>query len=198
MQGGKKETVESLTAEELKAYHAKYFTGPNLVVSVFGDVDPEKTIEVLTRIFGQADSKPVEPPVAFKRPNTLSETKTLHKTINKETGLVIIGFSGTSILDEKDYAALTVLDTIMSGYTMPGGWLHRELRGEGLVYWVTAFQLTGPAPGYLMFMAPNAAGNRRRSGPTHPQKRPKSEGRPDHERGVRHGDPNHHRNARSK
>ena len=153
MQGGKEETVKGLTVEDLKAYHEAYFTGPNMVVSVFGDVDPEKTIEILTRIFGQASSNPVKPPVIFERPNTLPKTETIHKTINKETGLVIIGFPGTSILDEKDYAALTVLNTIMSGYVMPGGWLHRELRGEGLVYWVSSFQLTGPAPGYIVFMA---------------------------------------------
>lgn len=153
MQGGKKETVQRLTVEELKAYHAKYVTGPNLVVSVFGDVDPEKAIQTLSRIFSQASSKPVKPPISFNRPNTLAKTKVLHKTINKETGMVIIGFPSTSILDKKDYAALTVLDTIMSGYEMPGGWLHHELRGEGLVYWVGAYQLTGPAPGYFAIMA---------------------------------------------
>lgn len=153
IQGGKKETVERLTVEELKAYHAKYFTAPNMVISVFGDVDPDKTIAAMTRIFGQTNPAPVEPPIAFDRPNALAETKTLHKTIKKETGMVVIGFSGTSILNEKDYAALTVLNTIMSGYEMPGGWLHRELRGEGLVYWVSGFQLSGPAPGYFAIMA---------------------------------------------
>ena len=41
----------------------------------------------------------------------------------------------------------------MSGYSYPGGWLHNELRGEGLVYFVHASQLTGPAPGYFAFIA---------------------------------------------
>ena len=29
---------------------------------------------------------------------------------------------------------MTVLGTILAGYSYPGGWLHNELRGEGLVY----------------------------------------------------------------
>jgi zinc protease len=153
MQGGKKETVERLTAEDLTKCHAKYFTGPNMVVSVFGDVDPEETMKLLTRLFGEVSSKPVEPPVTFDRPNALPKTEVLHETIQKETGMVVIGFPCASILDKKDYAALTVLNTILSGYQMPGGWLHKELRGEGLVYWVSGFQLSGPAPGYFTFMA---------------------------------------------
>ena len=48
---------------------------------------------------------------------------------------------------------MVVLDAIISGYSYPGGWLHTELRGEGLVYYVHAFQITGPAPGYLAVMA---------------------------------------------
>jgi zinc protease len=46
-----------------------------------------------------------------------------------------------------------VLDAIMSGYSYPGGWLHNELRGAGLVYYVHAFQITGPAPGYFTILA---------------------------------------------
>jgi zinc protease len=46
-----------------------------------------------------------------------------------------------------------VLDAIMSGYNYPGGWLHNELRGAGLVYYVHAFQIAGPAPGYFAILS---------------------------------------------
>ena len=48
---------------------------------------------------------------------------------------------------------MTVLGTVMAGYQYPGGWLHNELRGEGLVYSVHAFQATGPVPGYFEIIA---------------------------------------------
>jgi zinc protease len=67
--------------------------------------------------------------------------------------MVMLGFPGPSIFEERDYAAMIVLDAITSGYSYPGGWLHTELRGEGLVYGVHAFQLTGPAPGFFTVMA---------------------------------------------
>jgi len=44
---------------------------------------------------------------------------------------------------------MDVMDTVMSGYMMPGGWLHEELRGKGLVYEVHAFSLEGILPGYF-------------------------------------------------
>ena len=48
---------------------------------------------------------------------------------------------------------MTVLTTIMSGYGYPGGWLHNELRGAGLVYFVQAFEMTGPVPGYFTVLS---------------------------------------------
>jgi zinc protease len=42
---------------------------------------------------------------------------------------------------------MDVLDTIVSGYQMPSGWLHEELRGKGLVYEVHAYSVTGLLPG---------------------------------------------------
>jgi zinc protease len=76
-----------------------------------------------------------------------------HKQTGKPTGMVLMGYPGTSVRESEDYAAMVVLDAVTSGYSYPGGWLHNELRGEGLVYYVHAFQLTGPAPGFLAVMA---------------------------------------------
>ena len=64
-----------------------------------------------------------------------------------------MGYAGPSIFDKEDYAAMVVLNTIMSGYSYPGGWLFNELRGEGLVYDVHATQMTGPVPGYFVVLA---------------------------------------------
>ena len=70
--------------------------------------------------------------------------------------MVLLGYPECSIFDKSDYASLTVLDAVMSGYGYPGGWLHAELRGAGLVYFVHAFQVTGPVPGYFSFLAQTA------------------------------------------
>ena len=153
LQGGKTETVERLTAEDLRAYHAKYFAANNMIVTVFGDIDPDKALAIVQKNFGQVAPNPGLGPIDFDRPNAIPETIVRHKQIGKETGMVMIGYPGVSIRDKEDHAALVVLDAIMSGYSYPGGWLHNELRGQGLVYYVHAFQLTGPVPGYFAVLA---------------------------------------------
>jgi zinc protease len=153
IQGGKTETVGRLTAEELRRYHAKYFVPENMVVTVFGDVEPEAAIELVRRHFGGLTGSPDSKPIAFDRDNAVPESVVRHKQTGKPTAMVLLGYPSVSIFDEKDYAALLVLDAITSGYNYPGGWLHEELRGEGLVYYVHAFQITGPAPGFFAVMA---------------------------------------------
>ena len=148
IQGGKKETLQRLTADDLRAYHARYFVPEGMIVTVFGDVDPEKALALVTQHFGTLKPQKA-PPTDFDRPNAIPETVVRHKQTAKQTGMVLLGYTGTSIFQKEDHAAMTVLDAITSGYSFPGGWLHNELRGAGLVYFVHAFQISGPAPGYF-------------------------------------------------
>ncbi|MBN1591076.1 MAG: insulinase family protein, partial [Pirellulales bacterium] len=69
LEGGKKETVQRLTAEDLRAYHDKYFVAQNMIVTVFGDVDPDEALAIVRSGFGQVKSNPELPPISFDRPN---------------------------------------------------------------------------------------------------------------------------------
>ncbi len=108
-----------------------------LVKKLFGDLKPDAGFQ----------------PISFQRPNAIAHSIVRHKTIGKDTGMVWFGYPTASIFDKEDYAAMTLLNTVMAGYGYPSGWLHHELRGEGLVYSVQAFQGTGPAAGYFDIMA---------------------------------------------
>jgi len=155
MPGGTQEAVQRLTPEDLRAYHARYFTPGNMVVTVFGDIDPDQALEIVTRHFGQLPAGPA-PKIDFRRPNALEQDIIRHKQTAKQTGMVLLAYPGPSLFDEKEYAAMTVLDAILSGYSYPGGWLHEDLRGAGLVYMVHAFLMSGPAPGYFVVVAQTA------------------------------------------
>jgi zinc protease len=135
IQEGTKESVERLKAEDLRAFHAKYFAPNNMIVAVFGDIDPDEAIMLVKKHFG--DLKPADnfKPISFKRPNAIEKTVVRHKTTGKPTGMVMFGYPTASIFKKKEYAAMILLNTIMAGYNYPGGWLHNELRGEGLVYY---------------------------------------------------------------
>ena len=149
---GSLESVGKLTAADLAQYHRQYFQPDNVLLTVFGDVDPQEAVIVLDETFGKMPSGTASG-VSFERNNMLLNSVTRHKQTGKQTGLVMIGYPVTSIRDTKETSVLMVLNAIMSGYGYPGGWLHTELRGEGLVYSVQAELLTGPAPGYFIIYA---------------------------------------------
>ena len=153
IQGGTADSVKKLTAKDLQAYHAKYFVPNNMVVAVFGDIDPDEALTLVKKHFGTLKATPGFQPVQFNQPNAIAQTVARHKKIAKKTGMVMLGYLTASIFDKKDYADMTVLGAVMAGYQYPGGWLHEELRGAGLVYYVHAFQMTGPVPGYFTILA---------------------------------------------
>jgi zinc protease len=153
LQGGKTESVKRLTADDLKAYHAKYFVPNNMLVTVFGDIDPDEALAMVKRHFGGLKPNPALRAFDFQRSNAIEKSIARHKQTAKQTGVVVLGYPGPSIRDKEDFAALTLLEAVMSGYHYPGGWLFNELRGEGLVYSVQAAPITGPAPGYFAILA---------------------------------------------
>ncbi len=153
LQDGKTETVKRLTARDLQAYHAIYFVPNNMIVTVFGDIDPDEALAIVSKTFGQLKTDPKFEKPSFAGSSTIAKTLTLHKRIDKPTGLIWLGYSAPGIFDKEDHAAMTILGAVMAGYSYPGGWLHNELRGEGLVYYVHGVQITGPVPGYFAVLA---------------------------------------------
>jgi zinc protease len=153
MLGGKKETVEALTAADLKAYHAKYFVPENMIVTVFGDIQIDAALAVVREHFGGLKPSLVTPKISFDRDNAIPKSITQQKRTAKDTGMVVLGYPAPSIFQKQDYAALTLLQAVMAGYGYPGGWLFTELRGEGLVYNVEAMIGSGPVPGYFVILA---------------------------------------------
>lgn len=153
IQGGTGESVEKLTVQDVAQYHAQFFVPSNMVVTVFGDVELEAAQALVMKHFGNLPPVNAPPSFVFDQPNAVAKPVVRHKAIDKPTGMVWCGYPTAGILNKHDYAAMVLLDAVMSGGDYPGGWLHRELRGEGLVYAVHAFQITGPAPGYFIIAA---------------------------------------------
>jgi zinc protease len=153
LEGGKKQTVERLTIADLRSYHKQYFVPENMIVAVFGDVDPDTALKLVEKRFGALEPAPAFKAIGFRRPNAVADSVVRHLQIAKPTGMVVMGYPEVCVFDRKEHAALTVLNAVLAGYIYPGGWLHEELRGEGLVYWVQAMQLTGPAPGFFVIAA---------------------------------------------
>ena len=147
---GKVATINRLSPTELKKLHDEWFLPGNMVVTVFGDIEPAEAMALVKKHFGDlpaGERKPVEFP---PHSNAIAESKTVSKATGKDTAMVMMAYPCEGIYDKEDHAAMTVLRAILNGYSTPGGWLHNELRGAGLVYYVFTREMTGPVPGFFV------------------------------------------------
>ena len=152
MSDGSLDVLKTLKPEDLAAHHRKLAVGGNGVLAVFGDFDPDRAGELIGRAFGSLpdDAKMIIP---YIKPESFQSNRLAIKQTTKKVATVTIAFPGTVLTETEDRMALKVLDTTISGYRLPSGWLHTELRGDQLVYVVHAYEFTGLAPGYFAAFA---------------------------------------------
>jgi zinc protease len=144
---GLPEVVAALGREDLAGWHKRLVVGNNLVVAVFGGMDLVKAANYVAR---QVESLPANPNLKFPTdvaPRKIAGREVYIKPSEKGAAVVYVAYPGTDIYNVRDRFPMDVLDTVVSGYQMPSGWLHEELRGKGLVYEVHAYTMTGLLPG---------------------------------------------------
>ncbi len=148
---GRTESVKALSPADLKAHHETYVTAPNGVVAVFGDIDLAQAERVVREAFGEMP-RASAPELNLAREEAVSKDRLFVKT-SKQPAVagIMLGFRGTTYANVNKRFPIETLDCIMSGASLPSGWLHHELR-EGtrdLVYEVHAINFVGLAPGYF-------------------------------------------------
>jgi zinc protease len=143
---GTVEAVNKLKREDLVSFHRRYCVAPNLVLSVFGDIDPAAVRKSIEK---KLASLPTTKPdfATFDLP-PLASTLDKEKPVDKKQGVVMIGYRSVDLLNP-DRFALDLIDTAYSDLGSPLGIRIRE--EKGLAYYVGAQQLLGPAPGMFFF-----------------------------------------------
>jgi zinc protease len=144
---GRREVTESLTSDDLRAFHREHLNAGESVLAVFGDVDPEQVFQEAERLFA---AMPSAPGGTAQLPEPTVPTPTVVQLqTNKRLAAVQIGLGPGVARRDPDFAVLQVLASVMSSF--PSGWLEEELRGRGpgLAYVVSAGQFTGAVPGYF-------------------------------------------------
>ena len=150
---GTVEVVKALTRDAILDWHREYVVGNNLVVAVFGGID---LVAAAKRVAAAVEGLPQNPRLVFPRdlkPRQTTGREVYIKPSGKGSAIVYVAYPGFDIFNVRDRFAVEMLDTVMSGYRMPSGWLHAELRGKGLVYEVHAWSMAGLRPGYFAAMA---------------------------------------------
>ena len=143
---GRNEVVEALTADDLREYHLDHLGASQAVLSVVGDVDPQKVYEAAQTAFGKLPAEVRKPFTPL--PPAEPDARIVQVITTKPATAFYLGFGPGVKRADEDYPALSVLTNVMSDF--PAGWLEQELRGRGpgLVYSVGASAWSGIVPGY--------------------------------------------------
>ena len=143
---GSEENVDRFTSADVRKFYKKVIRPENMVISIAGDINAEKTLGVLEKLFGgmkRGSFEKTRPP----RESVLSaERETVEFERDKAQTHIIAGFHAPGF-KSRDRYAFEVLNSVLSGQ---GGRLFIELRDKkSLAYAVTSFYVPGMEGGYF-------------------------------------------------
>lgn len=133
---GTPETINGITAEDLRGFVARHLARDNLVIGVTGDIDAATLAPLIDATFGGLPEVARVPPVAEATPAATGRVQVVDKGIPQ--AVVVFGHAGLK-RDDPDYIAAYVLNYILGG----GGFTSRlvtEVREKrGLAYSVYSY-----------------------------------------------------------
>ena len=127
--------IPNITKEDIINYYNSIFAPKNLVISINGNIDKDKTIQDLNNIFKTKENAKNFDFAQYnsKIPTVTTPRQTIQKVPTTETAWILLGWQTNGVLNEKDYATLQVIDSLLgSGMSSR---LFKDLREqEGLAY----------------------------------------------------------------
>jgi zinc protease len=107
---GAPESLDRITRHDLVDFYQQFTAPGNMVLSVFGDINPEDTLKEVERLFGNMKSRDV----ALKTRQEALPRQLREKSLvmDKEQAMVMFGFQGAA-LNDKDYYPLEILSSIL-------------------------------------------------------------------------------------
>ena len=108
---GTNKVIESITREEILDFYNRYYNPSNMVTVIIGDINSDEVIEKIKENF-KTDSKKSLALPKYTKEKPLNSQKRKVINMNTESGYMMIGFRGASILNNDTYA-LDVLATIL-------------------------------------------------------------------------------------
>lgn len=151
---GQISSVTRLTSDDLRQWHARSVTGAGSILAIFGDIDDAAVEKEVRQLFGRlAPGRPGGLDAGLSVAGNANPDKLFikAKSPDRQVAGVAIAYPSVGYAEVKDRWAMTTLDTIVSGYQMPSGWLHEALRGgtSKYVYEVHGINWTGLTGGFF-------------------------------------------------
>ncbi|MFH1214546.1 MAG: pitrilysin family protein [Candidatus Neomarinimicrobiota bacterium] len=135
---GDPETFNTMTSQDLRNFHAKYYSPDNLSLMVVGDFNKKEIVAKLNETYGQWKHKSGDPHLAFQKAKAI-KGKTVYVFGNPEykqcrVDLAINPIEGGIKVDNPDIQTLKLLESILCGSSLTSR-MGKELRDkQGLSY----------------------------------------------------------------
>jgi zinc protease len=143
---GTKDSIGSITKDDIIRFHQNIFTPENMVLGICGDCDSDEIESLVKKYFYSVPLKKSEIGEAQKEP-AMDETRQVELRVDKDQSLVLVAFNGIDIYDKDRYTVEVMVDTLAS----ESGVFFKSIRGKaGLSYAQGAFQVLGIHPGYIV------------------------------------------------
>ncbi|GAA4612952.1 pitrilysin family protein [Saccharopolyspora hordei] len=107
--------LEQATVDDCAAFFDTYYAPGNAVLTVAGDIDVERTIDLVEKHFGDVPAREVPPRPSFAEPFPASEQRGTHQDAHAPLPAVALGYRLPDPVGELDaYLADVVLAAILS------------------------------------------------------------------------------------
>lgn len=150
--------IQNIKKSDIIEYYSKIFNPKNIVISINGNIDKDKTIQDLNKIFEpKADSQTFDYKIYDSKIPRITTPRTNTIKMPTETAWILLGWQTDGVLSEKDYATLQVIDSILG--TGMSSRLFKELREqEGLAYQLgTGYSPNVLRGSFMMYIGTNPA-----------------------------------------
>ncbi|HAC66212.1 MAG TPA: peptidase M16 [Cyanothece sp. UBA12306] len=125
-------TINTISREDLIAFHQKYYRPDGIILGIVGDFDPKIVKDLIAENFGNWKTSTPKPEISV--PSATQKFEQGLFFVNQpqlSQSSILLGHLGGE-LNSPDYPALSVLNGIMNGF---GGRLYNEVRSRrGLAY----------------------------------------------------------------
>ena len=125
-------TYPKIMRTDIVEYYNKIFTPENIVISINGNIDKEKTLKELSKIFNRKSTEKIDYNNYKITENKASQIK-IQTDKNTETAWIFIGWQTSGLSNLKEYATLQVIDSIL-GIGMSSRLFKNIREQEGLAY----------------------------------------------------------------
>ncbi len=128
-------TIPSIQKEDIAEFYSDLFPAQNVVITINGNVDNQEFINYFSRILKNDNEPKINLSNYKSRYKDLTKNKTVKVSKDSQASWLLLGWLTDGVLNEKDWAALQVIDSILG--TGMSSRLFTELRDEqGLAYQV--------------------------------------------------------------